>query len=166
MFIDLSLTLVQLSEAVDDVPSQHHEGVLMIHVVAVDQVSPHEISECQPDPQRMLAGHRVDVSPRVVRFLPAVKRDDIGVLSWKADVYSLRSLNNSALFEVNVYRVDPVARKSIIPDVPFFGRIPQHYVVRDACVEYLAVDAERVGSTYKLEGPYKGAARLRSRYGR
>src|SRR6185369_13753955 len=79
----------------NDVPTDHHEVVLMAHVVAMDQISAAVVSELHLD-QRALSGlHAGDV------FSTRHERRH-----WNFDaVY--KALQSTELFEVNVHGVGP-----------------------------------------------------------
>src|SRR5262245_39256916 len=135
---------LQLGAAVDDIPPHHHEAVLVAHVVAVDQVSPGEISKLHPELHRILLRERIDVSPRIGRALVRPKRHIYTPLGRKPDVNPSRSLYDPALFKVNVNRVDPIARNDVVLQFPFFTRAFEHHPVYPVLVELQFVDKERL----------------------
>src|SRR5262245_16904979 len=126
---DLFSLLAQFGDAVNDIPPHHHEVVLVIHIVAVDQVSADEIPELHPQLDRILSRQRIDITARVPGVFVGIETDALHLLQidWHSHIgliyriRSGRSLQDSPFFEVDMHRMDPGARNDIVPQMPLFG---------------------------------------------
>src|SRR5919205_1186156 len=126
-FTDLLIryTRIESSLVRNDVPADHHEVILVGHVVAVDQISAAVVSELHLDQCALPGLESTDV-------LSSRHERRYGNLD---SVY--KSLQSTELFEVNVYRVGPAGGDVVVQE-PLFSSSLKDTVSRVVRIERAA----------------------------